>query len=71
MVEKTSRSVKQVLVEIEKHWNIRLSKSTLKRLSKKTNLSWKRVRKSLRSKSDDEAFSNAVETIKIQPMIYE
>ena len=66
MVEKTPRSLKQVLAEIEKRWNIRLSKSTLKRLCKKTGLSWKRVRKSLRSKRDDEAFSKAVEAIKIR-----
>lgn len=66
MVEKMPRSLKQVLAEIEKRWNIRLSKSTLKRLCKKTGLSWKRVRKSLRSKRDDEAFSKAVEAIKIR-----
>ena len=66
MVEKTPRSLKQVLAEIEKRWNIRLSKSTLKRLCKKRDLSWKHVRKSLRSKRDDEAFSKAIEAIKIQ-----
>ena len=65
MVEKTPRSLKQVLAEIEKRWNIRLSKSTLKRLCKKANLSWKRVRKSLHSKRDDEEFAKAVEEIKI------
>lgn len=66
MVEKSPRSLKQVLAEIEKRWNIRLTKSTLKRLCKREKLSWKRVRKSLRSKRDDEAFSQAVEEIKIR-----
>lgn len=65
MVEKSPRSLKQVLVEIEARWNIRLSKLTLKRLCKKAKLSWKRVRKSLRSKRDDKEFSKAVEDIKI------
>lgn len=65
MVGKTPRSLKQVLAEIEKRWSIRLTKSTLKRLCKKANLSWKRVRKSLRNKRDDEAFSKAVEAIKV------
>ena len=65
MVEKSPRSLKQVLAEIEKRWNIRISKLTLKRLCKKEKLSWKRVRKSLRSKRDDEAFAKAVEEIKI------
>ncbi|MCK5872671.1 MAG: IS630 family transposase [Methylococcales bacterium] len=65
MVEKSPRSLKKVLAEIEQRWNIRLSKSTLKRLCKNAKLSWKRVRKSLRSKRDDEAFSKAVEEIKI------
>jgi transposase len=66
MVEKTPRSLKKVLAEIEKYWSIRLNKSTLKRLCKKEKLSWKRVRKSLHSKRDDEEFSKAVEAIKIQ-----
>ena len=66
MVEKSPRSLKKVLSEIERLWNIRLNKSTLKRLCKKAKLSWKRVRKSLQSKRDDKAFSNAVEEIKIQ-----
>jgi len=63
-VEKSPRSLKQVLAEIDKCWNIRLTKSTLKRLCKKAGFSWKRVRKSLRSKRDDAEFSKAVEEIK-------
>ena len=64
-VEKSPRSLKKVLSEIEDLWNIRLNKSTLKRLCKKANLSWKRVRKSLQSKRDDDEFSKAIEEIKI------
>ena len=65
MIEKSPRSLKQVLAEIESRWNIRLSKSTLKRLCKKAKFSWKRVRKSLHGKRDDEEFAKAVEEIKI------
>jgi len=39
MVEKSPRSLKKVLAEIEKRWKIKLSKTTLKQLCKKAKLS--------------------------------
>lgn len=65
IVEKIPRSLNQVLAEIKERWNIILSKSTLRKLCKRANLSWKRVRKSLRSKRNDEEFAEAVEDIKM------
>jgi transposase len=64
IVKKTPRSLNQALTEIEKRWGIKISKSTLKRLCKKANLSWKRVRKSLRGKRNDEEFYAALKEIK-------
>jgi len=65
IVKKSPRSLNQALAEIEKRWNIKLSKSTLKRLCKKAKLSWKRIRKSLRGKRDDKQFDIALKEIKI------
>lgn len=64
IIKKTPRSLKQALVEIKKCWGIKLSIKTLKRLCKKSGLSWKRVRKSLRGKRDDEQFYIALKEIK-------
>jgi len=64
LIKASPRSLNKVLVEIQNRWGIKLSKSTLKGLCKKAKLSWKRVRKSLRGKRDDEKFAEALETIK-------
>ena len=64
IISASPRSLNQVLAEIQNRWNIKLSKTTLKRLCKKHGLSWKRVRKSLRGKRDDEQFYTALEEIK-------
>lgn len=64
IVKKTPRSLNQALIEIEKRWGIKISKSTLKKLCKKANLSWKRVRKSLRGKRNDKEFYAALKEIK-------
>ena len=63
LIKASPRSLNKVLAEIQKRWGIKLSKSTLKRLSKKARLSWKRVRKSLRRKRNDEKFEEALEEI--------
>ena len=63
LIKASPRSLNKVLAEIQKRWGIKLSKSTLKRLSKKARLSWKRVRKSLRGKRNDEKFEEALEEI--------
>lgn len=64
IITASPRSLNQALAEIQERWNIKLSKSTLKRLCKKARLSWKRVRKSLRGKRNDKQFAAALETIK-------
>lgn len=63
-IKKTPRSLKKALLEIEKELNIKLSIKTLKRICKRAGLSWKRVRKSLRGKRDDEQFYMALDEIK-------
>ena len=64
IITASPRSLNQALAEIQKRWKIKLTKTTLKRLCKKHRLSWKRVRKSLRGKRDDEQFYAALEEIK-------
>jgi len=64
-IKKTPRSLKKALLDIEKELNIKLSIKTLKRICRKAGLSWKRVRKSLRGKRDDEQFYAALEEIKV------
>ena len=65
IIKLTPRSLKGALAEIESRWGIKLSIKTLKRLCKRSGLSWKRVRKSLRGKRDDEQFYKALEDIKL------
>lgn len=64
LVKAFPRSLKKVLSEIQSHWGIKLGSSTLKNLCRKANLSWKRVRKSLRGKRNEEDFREALEEIK-------
>ncbi len=63
LIKASPRSLNKVLAEIQNRWDIKLSKSTLKRLCKKSKLSWKRVRKSLHGKRNDEKFEEALEAI--------
>jgi transposase len=51
------RSLKQVVDRIERQLAKRISVSALKRLAKKARLRWKRVRQSLKSLRDPEAFA--------------
>ena len=64
LIKAFPRSLNKVLAEIQNRWDIKLSKSTLKGLCKKAKLSWKRVRKSLRGKRNEEKFTEALEVIK-------
>ena len=64
LIKASPRSLNKVLAEIQNRWDIKLSKSTLKGLCKKAKLSWKRVRKSLRGKRNEEKFTEALEVIK-------
>jgi transposase len=63
LIKASPRSLNKVLAEIQNRWGIKLSKSTLKGLCKQAKLSWKRVRKSLRGKRNDEEFTETLEVI--------
>ena len=64
LVKKTPRSLKKVLSEIKKFYGIDISRKSLKRLCKSSGMSWKRLRKSLKNKRDDEQFYAKLEEIK-------
>lgn len=60
-------SPKMVLAQLADNTGKTISRSTLKRLAKRAGLSWKRVRKSVKSKRDEQAFEVAkkeIETLK-------
>ena len=56
-LKENPRSLKQVVDRIERQTAKRISISALKRLAKKARLRWKRVRQSLKSLRDPEAFA--------------
>src|SRR5207247_8856019 len=56
-IKEAPRSLKGVVERLARKTEKRLSLSTLKRLAKKARLRWKRVRKSLKSLRDPDAFS--------------
>lgn len=58
-VSQTPRSLKKVLADLSESLDITLSLSTLKRVCKQAGLSWKRVRKSLKSKQNPELFEQS------------
>ncbi len=58
-IDQSPRSLKKVLAELFDSLSLALSLSTLKRLCKRANLCWKRVRKSLRSKRDPDLFEQS------------
>jgi len=58
------RSLKKVLEGIQSDLGINISKSTLKAACKRAGLRWKRIRKSLRSKRDEEKFRAAHKELK-------
>ena len=64
LVNKTPRSLKHVLAEIKRIYDIDISKATLKRFCRKSGLVWKRVRKSLCGKRDDKKFYAKLAEIK-------
>lgn len=55
-VQQSPRSLKNVLAGLSKKFKINISRSTLKRICKRAGLSWKRMRKSLKSKRDPALF---------------
>ena len=63
MVKEEPRSINKIISCLEDQRGKKVSKSTIKRVLKK-KLVWKRVRKSLKGKRDEEKFRNAQEKIK-------
>lgn len=62
LIEKVTlspRSLKNVLHQMSQEHNIKISIDTLKRLCKAAKMSWKRVRKSLKSKRNEEDFERS------------
>ncbi len=64
LIKESPRSLKKALIEIKKRYGIDISKKSLKRLCKRFGMSWKRMRKSLKKKRDDEPFFAKHEEIK-------
>jgi len=58
------RSVKGVVEEVAERPGKRVSSWTLKGIAKKVGMLWKRIKKSLKSKRNNEAFQQAKEAIK-------
>jgi transposase len=58
-LKEAPRSLRQVVENIEHNTAKRISISSLKRLAKKARLRWKRIRKSLKSRRDPEAFAQS------------
>lgn len=63
LLKEAPRSVKTVLAKLYGETGKKISEWTLKRLAKETGMVWKRVRKSLKSKRDDEEFERAQQEI--------
>jgi len=63
-VEKSPRSLKSVLSDLKAELGITISIDTLKLICKQAGLVWKRVRKSLRTKRDQEDFDTAKDEIR-------
>lgn len=64
LVEKDPRSSKRSLKKIEEKTGKKVSRHTLKRILKKGNKTWKRLRRSLRSKRDEVDFQRAKAELK-------
>ncbi len=62
-VEKSPRSLKTVISEIETEMGVTLSIDTLRLICKQAGLAWKRVRKSLRRKRNQEDFDASKEVL--------
>jgi len=58
-VNQSPRSLKKVLSELAENFDLTLSLATLKRICKRAGLSWKRIRKSLKSKRDSDLFEQS------------
>lgn len=63
IIEENMQSPKTIRAKIAEELGEDISQSTLKRLIKKINMKWKRLRKSLKDKRDDEKFEQAMHEI--------
>jgi transposase len=64
-VKKSPRSLKTVLSNLESELGFTISIDTLKNLCKQAGLVWKRVRKSLRAKRNQDDFDASIEELKL------
>ena len=64
LIEKTPHSPKMLLSKLFETMGKSISRSTLKRIAKNFAFSWKRIRKSLRSKRDETKFQQAKKKLK-------
>lgn len=64
MINEEPRSIRQVAAKIKEKFNKEISIETIKRIAKKLNFVWKRIRKSLKAKRDEESFLQAKLEIK-------
>lgn len=62
MIKEEPRSVNKITAAVEDHLGKKVSRSSVKRVIRKKNV-WKRVRKSLRGRRDEEKFREAQEEI--------
>lgn len=63
LIEKEPRSVKKVIASLEEVRDKKVSESTIKRSLKRSKKVWKRVRKSLKSKRNEEKFQSSKKKI--------
>jgi len=63
-IDKRPNESKLVLIDLLNETGKKISRKTLSRIAKKYGLTWKRIRRSLKSKRDEEAFKQAEEEIK-------
>jgi transposase len=62
-INENPRSLKKIVAELEKELGITISYSYLRKLCKKAGYCWKRIRKSLKSKRNEEEFARSKELI--------
>lgn len=65
IIEKSPQFPRKIIAEISRKTGIMISSQTLRRLVKKLNLKWKRLRKSLKKQRPEKAFRKAEEEIRV------
>jgi len=62
-VKENPRGIKKVLAELADKTGISICKETLRRICKRANLRWKRIKKTLKNKRDEASYQECVEMI--------